>query len=414
MVQIIRAPERKPSFGELVGANLGAGLGKGAQLGMEQILNEDLEKKKFARQLELEDVRHEKSMELQGLKNSIAQQKQQQQKQQDKELEDVNYEKVKNAFGNDFANVWKAAPTGGRTELLKYALDSVARGENIQDLLANVKQNQPNEFQESKKPSENLFEGEAIPQIKNGKIPKDFKWPDYSKRPLGYTPKDWVKQKADWRKENAPVFQENKTKLKSNINDELAIKKLKKLNKSKKLPEDLERFLINPSTGELYGLAQISGAASPETQEWLKETARFQNRAKDAFGSRVTNFDLVSYMKQFPTLMNTPEGRERILQMMDINNQLDQSYEKALNQIYMKYGLNGVPQEKAEELAQSMISDETERLNNEYVGLDEKNKLSENEQNETGTIIKVQGPDGKVYEMDSSYLDQLPEGYKIL
>jgi hypothetical protein len=80
----------------------------------------------------------------------------------------------------------------------------------------------------------------------------------------------------------------------------------------------------------------------------------------------------------------------------------------------MKYGLNGVPQEKAEELAQSMISDETERLNNEYVGLDEKNKLSENEQNETGTIIKVQGPDGKVYEMDSSYLDQLPEGYKIL
>lgn len=180
------------------------------------------------------------------------------------------------------------------------------------------------------------------------------------------------------------------------------------------MPEDLERFLINPSTGELYGLAQISGAASPETQEWLKETARFQNRAKDAFGSRVTNFDLISYMKQFPTLMNTPEGRERIISMMDINNQLDQLYEKALNQVYTKYGLSGIPQEKAEELAQSMISDDTERLHNEYLGFDELNKEEENKQNETGRVIRVLGPDGNEYELDSSHLDDLPEDYKII
>ncbi len=257
-------------------------------------------------------------------------------------LENKSYEKIKEAFGEKFADVWKSASAGGKTELLKQGIDARLRGNKVNDLFQGM---------ESPESQESENQENRISQMKDGKVSKEFQWPDFTKRPSGYSPKDWVAEKKTWRKENSPVFLENKTRLQSNKKDEIAIKKLDKLNRSKKLPEGLEKLIIDPETGDIRGVAQLAGLASPETQEWVKETARFQNRAKDAFGSRVTNFDLMSYMKQFPGLLNTTEGRERIINMMKINNELDQLYENSLQKIYQKYGLSGIPQEEADKLA---------------------------------------------------------------
>jgi hypothetical protein len=320
----------------------------------------------------------------------------------DEFLEKKSYDKIKGTFGEKFADIWKAAPTGGKTELLKHGIDAISRGDNLEELLNGVDV-----------PEKQSEEPIKVPQLKNGKVPSEFEWPDYSKRPTGYNAKDWADERKTWRKENSPVFLENKTKLQNSKRDALSIKKIDKLNKSKKVAEGFERSLINPSTGEPYGVAQIVGAMSPETQEWIKEIARFQNRAKDAFGSRVTNFDLVSYMKQFPGLMNTPEGRDRIIKMMTVNNELDQLYENALQNIYQKYGLSGIPQEEADKLAQKMIEDESSRLYDEYLSLDEKNQ-NETSNQLSGKMIDVIGPDGEHYEVDQSELDQLPEGFRIV
>ncbi len=409
---MVRVLPRVKSFGEEIAGIIGQGAGAGFSSAMK---SRDEEK-----ELEKENAQilKETKIDLTGIKDPqtrrevfsklISGNQEKNKKIKELEGEEEAYKTIESKLGKDFADVWKASPVGGRTELLKYALDRISRGEDISDVLKDVKT--------TDKPSlkENIDVKSQVAELKNGRIPKNYDWPDYSKRPLGYTPKDWINEKSQWRKENAPVFQENKNKLKSNIADQLAIKKLKKLNNSNKLPQDLERFLINPATGELYGIAQITGMASPETQEWLKETARFQNRAKDAFGSRVTNFDLVSYMKQFPTLMNTPEGRERILRMMGINNELDQLYENALNDVYMHYGLNGISQEDAEKEVQKLISNDVERLHDEYLEIDKENQELESKKNDTGRVIRIKGPDGNEYEMDSSHLDELPEGYQII
>lgn len=315
-----------------------------------------------------------------------------------------NYEVMKDAFGKKFADVWRASPTGARTDLEKGAFDAAVRGLDIDELLQGL----PEKTSESQ--AKEVAGELPQPQLKVGEkqAPKNMKWPEMDKRPKGYTPKEWNAEKKTWRQENAPIFERNKEKVNVTERDALGIKKLTKLNQSQKLPEGFERFLLNPETGDFYGLAQVAGLASPEAQEWIKEIARFQNRAKDSFGAKVTNFDLQSYMKQFPGLLNTPEGRSRILRMMKINNELDSLHERALNLIYGKYGLSGIPQEEAEKLAQSMITDETERLNNEFLELDNfnRNALS-------GKMVDVIGPDGTPYEIDESQIDQLPEGFRI-
>ena len=287
-----------------------------------------------------------------------------------KELENRDYEAVKGAWGEKFANIWRALGQGERTALTTAAIDSGLRKEDVEDIFRLQKEKgDPIESQE--------MTPERTPQVdQRGEIPKEYKWPDYSKRPPGYTPKEWTDEKKLWRKENSPIFEEAKTRLKNNERDALGIKTLTNLNNTRKVGEGFERALINPSTGEFYGLAQLANVVGEDAQAWVKEIARFGNRAKDAFGSRVTNFDLQQYMKQFPGLLNTFEGRQRILRMMDINNRLDHLYDSALKQVYQKKGLGGIPQEEADKLAQEFIEDETERLREEYINLDTMNQQS--------------------------------------
>jgi hypothetical protein len=296
-----------------------------------------------------------------------------------------DYDTLKGAFGQKFADLYKSAPTGGRTKLLENAIDAKSRGQNIQDLLE-----------------------EPTQKPKFDKESEEF--PDFSKKPLGYTQSEWNKEKANWRKENQPIFKANKEKLATHKRDVLEIHRLKKL--SPKLPEGLERTLINPSTGEFYGIAQLAGSASPEAQEWQKIISRFQNRAKDSFGSRVTNFDLVSFMKQFPSMLNTEKGRGRILDLMETVNDIDQLYEDELDSVYKRYNLNGISQEKADEIVQSRISAPMEKLINKYENI---NMEAQNEGQGalSGQMVEVIGPDGKEYEVDLFEVEQLPKGFRL-
>lgn len=406
MVNIIPAAKRRQSNAEQFGDAFGGALKSASQSYISHL--EGKEKKEKMNELgtkigfeNLGDYPEEFQKEI--VSKGLQGQNERKKFSQDLELDNANYNEVKKTFGEQFANVWKAAPQGGKTELLKHGLDAKMRGEDIQEMLSNIPEPQVN--QQEKVPQE-------VPQIKNGKYPSDFNWPKFDKRPPGFTPKEWADERKTWRKENLPVFEQNNVKSDAISADVMATKKLDQLNKSKKLPEGMGRFLINPETGEHYGLAQLSGAVTPEVQEWAKTTARFQNRAKDAFGSRVTNFDLMSYMKQFPSLMNTQEGRDRILKMMEVNYDLDNQYVSALQSIYHKYGLNGVSPEDADDLARKSIKEKTDELRIKYLGLNAANEEEVNkEKGLSGKMVDVTGPDGQIYEIDENELDKLPEGF---
>lgn len=408
MTLVLPAAPQKQTAAQKLSAGLGRGLEQGKQLYDEYQQKQQLQAGKqqmnqFGQQYGIPNL-GELPPEIQKVfvSENLKQQGDRRKSQMDAGLENASYDEVKDAFGDKFANIWKAAPVGGKTELLKHGLDIKMRGGDINELLSNIPE---------QKIDESIEMEENIPKTSTGNFPSKTNWPDFKKPEEGYTPKEWRDERKTWRTENAPIYTKNKEHIHGLERDMLDAKYLSKLNESKKIPNDLGRFIINPETREPYDIAKLAGAVSPEVQEWVKVASRFQNRAKEAYGSRVTNFDLFTYMKQFPDLLNTYEGRKRILKMMDLNYKMDDLYSKTLQSIYNHYGLNGVSQEKAEELAKSSISDEIDKLHNEYLGLNARNQM---ETGLTGKMVKVYDSNGQIAgEIDQGEIDQLPEGFTV-
>jgi len=278
----------------------------------------------------------------------------------------LDYDTVKKFAGQDVADFYKAAPVGGKTKIVQAIIEGMQRGEKFGDTLGQAANNQP---QENQTPDIEQIVSSSD-QGENGKI----NLPDYNKRPQGFTPQEWAKNRTEWGKKNNETLMAAKDRLKGNKRDILGTKKLQKL--SENLPQGLERLIINPSTGEPYKLAQLTEKSPTAAQEWVKEISRFGNRAKDAFGSRVTNFDLYQYMKQFPSLLNSKEGRDNILRMMEINYDLDSLYDKAVQRIVDQKGSSNIPPEEVDRVARGLIKQRENELFDEYLNIESKNEQS--------------------------------------
>lgn len=255
-----------------------------------------------------------------------------------------NYGAIKDAFGEKFANIWKASPTGARTELTKAALESNLRGYDIENLLSNISS------PKSTQSSTNMENGE---------------FPQYILNTEGKTPKEVETYKRELRQENLPRYQEAQKRSRSIQKEQDSLNILNNLNESGKLPEnawELAANLINPLTGK----AIIPATLNPETQRFIKTINDFTTKAKDSYGSRVTNFDLQQFMQRLPGLANSAEGRKQIIRQMQISNALDSLYENALKKVYKHYGVGNITQEDADDMSQNMIEDQEKLLKAEY------------------------------------------------
>ncbi len=152
------------SFGEEFGNALGGGLGQGFSKSINDVHDE---KKDFRRMQEQSRLRQaEQSQKFQG----------------ESEFDQENYQNISEAFGKKFANIWKSSPLGGRTQLLKGALDAKSRGYDIDEMLSNVP--------DQEMPDENII-------------------PDLSKKPVGLKLSEWTKEKRKEINEvNRPILKE--------------------------------------------------------------------------------------------------------------------------------------------------------------------------------------------------------------
>ena len=325
LINALRGKQERKQIGDLIGQDIG------------NIRNPDMQRQLLGSHL----AKEEQAAKLKG----------------EYDVENKNYDEIKKAYGEKFANVWRAMGQGERTALVQNLLKAQDRGLDIDEFLGSGAgfEGQPPEGMESAR--ESSMEG----------------MPDFTKKPKGRSWAEWTKEMGEWGKKNTETLSEARTRLKGIKRDILGTKKLQKLEGSKKLPEGFERLIINPSTGDPYKTAQLTGLASPEAQEWVKEIARFGNRAKDAYGSRVTNFDLMQYMKQFPSLLNTSEGRQRILRMMEINYDLDSLYDTAVQQIIDDMGEDKIPPAQVDKIARRLIKNKEQQLFDEYLNLESEN-----------------------------------------
>lgn len=118
--------------------------------------------------------------------------------------------------------------------------------------------------------------------------------------------------------------------------------------------------------GELRPTAAAS--LSPEAQESVKLVADELSGAKDSFGARVTNFDLQAYMKRLPTLLNTAEGRRRVLRDLRIMNKINSIFERGVLEVVDRYGGPGkISLSKAENIWEKENAEKVSQLRKEFI-----------------------------------------------
>ena len=346
MVQILEAPE---SFGSIVGK----GLGQGFNQGRERLYKEEAENKKFSQQLELEKVKH-------GLS---------------KESEGKSYDTIKNLFGDELADLWKASTVGGRTKLEERIFADIERGGDAQGFLERIKN------KEESAPEEKLV--------------------DFDK---GANTKERIKRGDQRYSLNLPLQQEDRAKFMSYQTQKEELGILQELSPQIGI---FDKLNTNPQTGELF----LPGLASPEAQRFVKTVNDFTVRAKDSYGSRVTNFDLNQFLKRLPTLANSEEGRRQIIEQMNIINDIDLAYQRTLHDTLEQYGgIRGIDYDKAQSIADKKAKPEIDELKKKFKEI---GKESDSSYKNEVSVFKKEIPKGWVaIEHEGEWISIPPEELK--
>lgn len=310
MVQVLQSNRQKqPSFLQSIAGGLAEGIGPALE--KYQSMEKEAKQRQATSNLFGEDVSN-LSPEMQKIyaSESLKGENQRRKSFQDQIIDKKSYDIIKNRFGEDEANLWQSSTEGGRTSLLQHLLENEQRSSGLQKQL------------ETEKP--------------------DFKVIDYDK---GLTPKERVSRQNSRYEKALPLIQASQNKLHAldTIGNEIGI-----LQELSPQISTWERLNIDPRSGDIL----IPALASPEAQQFAKTINDFTRQAKDSYGSRVTNFDLNQFMRRLPTLANSAKGRKRILEQMNIINDLDKMYEETLHNVFEEHGgVRNIDYDRATDIA---------------------------------------------------------------
>jgi hypothetical protein len=106
---------------------------------------------------------------------------------------------------------------------------------------------------------------------------------------------------------------------------------------------------------------------STEAQESVKLVSDEIKGAKDTFGARVTNFDLESYMKTLPTLLNTAEGKRVVLRDINLMNKLNIMRNEGVLDIIDKRGAGNISISKAKRMWKKDNAKKIADIKKEYI-----------------------------------------------
>jgi len=133
-----------------------------------------------------------------------------------------------------------------------------------------------------------------------------------------------------------------------------AIKRIEELDRSGK---------IQGLTGELLKKAGLGRLRTPETQELEKLSVGMLSNLKNIFGSRPTNLDVKLFMESIPTLVQSAEGRARIIRNLRAANEASQIRGQAMREI-LKENKGRTPS-NLELQIEDRVGDRLDRLNAE-------------------------------------------------
>lgn len=352
MVQILQQEQRQPGFLESL---LGSSISSMDKYSQEKSKERALEKEyKLKGELEQEKYNYKSLADLESDKK--------------------NYQTISDTFGKKFADVWLSSPQGGKTELLKLGIDSIQRGNDLEELLGGI----------------------SIPEQNNVGISPEESM-DLPKKPKGITPKEWAKQKS------TQLYEVNKP----------VIKELGDIRKNIPIQEQAIEDLMEAAPG--VGL-----------RDWLADTfeiepfrtesgAKLKTALKDFFlsdisrvGARPNMWVEKQLFASLPTIGRDPVSNMITTAGLKFKKDLSKRRMEIIDELSDKYGYSGIDLDKtANKMMKSYVIERQKLLEDEIRSIkNRENKLS-------GKMIDIVGPDGEEYEVDESEVEFLPEGYLI-
>lgn len=137
-------------------------------------------------------------------------------------------------------------------------------------------------------------------------------------------------------KETKPYYDEISKAFKAAKNTNPVLARMQTLLNNGNLPDPVFYGLAN-KVGGAFGL-NVGALRSADAQEFEKLTNEFLKNAKDIFGSRLTNYDVQTFLKGIPSLSQSDQGKQRIINNLETINEGALLKQQALRSIIAENG----------------------------------------------------------------------------
>ena len=140
-------------------------------------------------------------------------------------------------------------------------------------------------------------------------------------------------------KETKPDYDEISKGAKSAQNNNKRLDRMETLVKKGNLVGSLWGSLLETATHGIFGLGiDLHSLLHPDSQEFRKLSSDFLKDAKDTFGSRLTNYDVKTFLSTVPTLSQSDAGKLRVIRNLRSFNEAALARKKALDDIIKENG----------------------------------------------------------------------------
>lgn len=175
-----------------------------------------------------------------------------------------------------------------------------------------------------------------------------------------------AKEKQEWGKENRAIFAESKKNLRSLETADVGLGQLERL--SKKLGDTRgegffqkvgRSFRYDPETGGLTRIGKVS--SNPEEERFIKLVADQTKTIKEDYGARITNLDMQIFLRRFPDLMMTSQGRSEILGTLRDYNEAKRLYNSTTKKV-LKNTKGKISPYELDELVEEELGPKLEKI----------------------------------------------------
>ncbi len=142
------------------------------------------------------------------------------------------------------------------------------------------------------------------------------------------------KEQSDIDKETKPFYDDIRKHAKAAKEGNIRLDRMDELIKEGNLSNPAFSSLLDSLSKGIFGFGiDLHYLESPDSQEFRKLSADFIKNAKDYFGSRLTDADLKSFLTTIPSLMQTDEGKLRVINNLRKFNEISLIRKRAADEI---------------------------------------------------------------------------------